>query len=59
VLWIAVDLIAVPLYYSRGLQLSAGLYLVFLALAVGGLVAWRRALKQAKQQSPEGGTRRQ
>ena len=43
-LWIAVDLIAVPLYFSRGLEPTAGLYLVFLALAVAGLVTWRKKL---------------
>lgn len=51
VLWIAVDLIAVPLYWSRGLELTAGLYCVFLALAVAGLVAWRRALGREKTPS--------
>ena len=45
-LWIAVDLIAVPLYYSRGLQLTAGLYCVFLMLAVAGLIAWHRACRR-------------
>jgi nicotinamide mononucleotide transporter len=44
VLWIAVDLIAVPLYWSRGLEPTAGLYALFLALAVAGLVTWSRAL---------------
>ena len=43
VFWIAVDLVAVGLYWSRGLHATAGLYLVFLGLAVAGLLNWRRA----------------
>lgn len=46
VLWILVDLIAVPLYFSRGLVLTSGLYLLFLGLATAGLVLWWRALKR-------------
>lgn len=41
--WIAVDLISVPLYWSRGLYLIAGLYVIFLAICVHGLQNWRRA----------------
>ena len=42
--WIAVDLVSVPLYWSRGLYLISLLYLVFLVLCVTGFVAWRRKL---------------
>lgn len=41
--WIAVDLISVPLYWSRGLYLIAGLYVIFLALCVHGLRNWQRS----------------
>lgn len=44
-LWILADVLYVPLYISRELYLIALLYTVFLALAVMGLLAWRKSLK--------------
>lgn len=46
VLWIAVDLVAVPLYFSRGLYPTAILYAVFLVLATLGLVTWWKAWRR-------------
>ena len=40
--WIAADSIYVPLYLSRGLNLTAVVYLLFLVLCVAGLRAWSR-----------------
>lgn len=40
--WIAVDLISVPLYWSRGLYLIAVLYVIFLGICVHGLRTWRQ-----------------
>lgn len=42
--WILTDLISVPLYVSKGLNLTAVLYVGFLALCVMGLFEWRREL---------------
>ena len=39
--WIAVDLIYVPLYFSRDLNLTALVYIVFLALCIQGWRQWR------------------
>lgn len=41
-LWIAVDMGSVALYAAKGLQLTMLLYAVFLALAIWGLIDWRR-----------------
>jgi nicotinamide mononucleotide transporter len=39
--WIAVDVIYVPLYFSRDLNLTALVYVVFLVLCVQGWRQWR------------------
>ncbi|GAA1938833.1 nicotinamide riboside transporter PnuC [Agromyces allii] len=40
--WIAVDLVSIPLYLVKGLWLTALLYTGFLALCVYGLARWTR-----------------
>lgn len=42
--WIAVDVISIPLYWHRGLPLTAALYVLFLLICLGGLSSWRRRL---------------
>ena len=44
VLWILVDMVALLLYFSRGLYPTSALYLLFLLLSIAGLIGWRRAL---------------
>lgn len=43
-LWIAVDVVYVPLYLWKDLEVTAGLYAVFLLLCILGLADWRREL---------------
>lgn len=40
--WIVVNLISIPLYAMKELYLTAGLYSVFLVLAIAGLIEWRK-----------------
>ena len=46
--WIAVDLIAIPLFAAKGLYAASGLYVVYLGLSVWGLRDWQRALRDAQ-----------
>jgi nicotinamide mononucleotide transporter len=45
--WIAVDVLYVGMFVFKGLYLTAGLYAVFLALAVRGYVDWRRSMGES------------
>jgi nicotinamide mononucleotide transporter len=40
--WIIVNSISIPLYVTKELYLTAGLYGVFLVLAIAGLIEWRK-----------------
>ena len=52
VLWIIADIVYVPMFIYKELYVTAGLYLVFLALAVMGLVEWRRSFARDRAMSP-------
>ncbi|MBZ0100867.1 MAG: nicotinamide riboside transporter PnuC [Thermoanaerobaculia bacterium] len=52
-LWIAVDLVYVPLYVYKELHATAGLYALYLVLCLLGWRDWRRELRAA---TPLGGT---
>jgi nicotinamide mononucleotide transporter len=48
-LWIAVDVLSIGVYISRGLNLTAGLYVVFLVMAAAGLIQWTRAARGGEE----------
>ncbi len=53
--WIAVDVVYVGIYVVKRLYLTAGLYGVFLALALVGLRSWRRSMRVSERTAQEGG----
>jgi nicotinamide mononucleotide transporter len=46
--WLLVNSIAVPLYVSRNLYVTAALYSAFWINAVVGLIRWRRLAEQSR-----------
>lgn len=51
-LWMAADIIFIPLYHHKGLTLTAILYVGFFLLCVKGLLEWRRALREVRAGAP-------
>lgn len=47
-LWIAIDVLSVWVYVARELYLTAGLYVVFLGMAIAGLMTWARAAREGE-----------
>jgi nicotinamide mononucleotide transporter len=51
--WIAVDVVAIGVYFSKSLFFTTGLYTLFLGLATMGFFAWRNSFRM---QAMEGAT---
>lgn len=49
--WIATNIVSIPLYYSKAAVFTSVQYVVFLALAIAGLISWIKKLKQQKEAS--------
>lgn len=49
--WILVDIVSIPLYFSKGLALTAILYIGFLGLCIYGLIDWKKT--RAVTSTPE------
>ena len=47
VVWILVNVVATWVYFSAGLAIAGIQYVLFLANAVWGFVAWRRTMPEA------------
>jgi len=45
-LWIIVDVVYVCLFLYKGLYMSSVLYLIFLGMAINGLISWKKAYEK-------------
>ena len=48
ILWVSMDVIAIFVYYAKGLVVTSGLYVLFLVLATMGGIAWYKDYDQQK-----------
>lgn len=53
-LWIAADLIYIPLYWDRDLKLTAIIYMIFLGMAISGYFQWRRSMLPPRHPTSSG-----
>lgn len=47
--WLAIDLASVFVYWSRELELTAGLFVLYVVLIPLGIISWARSHKEAQQ----------
>lgn len=47
--WVAVDVVAVGVYGYKGLHAAAGLYAVFLGMAITGWAAWHKTFQASRE----------
>lgn len=52
-LWVAVDVVAIGVYFAKGAFVTCGLYAVFLVLASWGWWSWRRSLAEGTTEGRE------
>jgi nicotinamide mononucleotide transporter len=45
--WLLIDAASVFIYWSRGLELSALLFIVYLLMIPFGIISWRRSMMAA------------
>ena len=50
VLWIVVDVIAIGLYFAKGVPFIALLYALFLGIAINGFYAWRSTYRRERDE---------
>lgn len=50
--WIAVDVVAIGIYYVKALYFTTGLYAVFLGMCVVGVIEWGKALESEAEADP-------
>ncbi len=49
--WIVIDFVSIYLYFSKGLMLTAVLFVFYVLMAVGGYFIWRRSMQTSASQA--------
>lgn len=49
--WIVVDIVSTGLYFYKGLDFTAGLYLLYSVIAVAGYFKWKKMMKQMAKEN--------
>ena len=52
IIWIAVDILYIGLYVYKQLMLTAGLYALFIVMAVAGYLAWKKSMPSFASTEP-------
>ena len=50
--WLLIDLVSIAIYWSRGLELTAALFVVYVILIPVGLLQWRKTYRLQSVQEP-------
>jgi nicotinamide mononucleotide transporter len=53
VYWIVFDVVAAVLYFAEGFHATAGLFVIYVVLAIQGFVAWRADLARSTHAASE------
>ena len=49
IVWLAVNLLSVPIYFVQGMELYAGLYVLYIGMAIWGFIEWRKSMLDSRQ----------
>jgi len=47
--WLTIDLVSVVIYWSRGLELTSLLFVLYIVMIPFGLISWRRSWREQKE----------
>ena len=50
--WLAIDAVSIVIYWSRGLELTALLFVVYVVMIPFGIVGWSRSYRESAQSAP-------
>ncbi|MGI2174270.1 nicotinamide riboside transporter PnuC [Shewanella ulleungensis] len=45
--WVVIDVVSIYLYFQKGLMLTSGLFILYVAMAVAGYMMWRKKYQHA------------